>query len=162
MPFETVSDTLGKTPTAVRQLARRGRKKIEGGEPRFPVDAALHREITDRFIAAAANGDLDGLLAVLDPSVSGTADVRGAQAVFGADAVADNLMRYWAGRTMVSVPLGAERAVVLGFLRHRLAAVIELRLGSHGIEDIHVVIDPNQLNYLRQSAGTLPSHGLEP
>jgi RNA polymerase sigma-70 factor (ECF subfamily) len=151
MPFETVSETLGKTQTACRQLARRARKKIEGGGPRLPVDAALHREITDRFIAAAANGDFDGLLAVLDPDVSGTTDIPGTRAAFGAEAVASNIMRYWGGRTMVSVPLGPERAVVLGFLGHRLAAVIELHIGNQGIHDIHVTIDPDQLNYLRRS-----------
>jgi RNA polymerase sigma-70 factor (ECF subfamily) len=150
MPFETVSETLGKTQTACRQLARRARKKLEGGEPRFPVDATLHRDVTDRFIAAAANGDLEGLLAVLDPDVSGTTDVPGARVTFGAEAVASNIMRYWAGRTMVSVPLGAERSVVLGFVGRRLAAVIELHIGNRGIHDIHATIDPQQLDYLRR------------
>jgi hypothetical protein len=42
----------------------------------------------------------------------------------------------------------------LGFLGHRLAAVIDLHLGSRGINDIHATIDPNQLNYLRWSAIT--------
>jgi RNA polymerase sigma-70 factor (ECF subfamily) len=153
MPFETVSETLGKEQAACRQLARRARKKIEGGEARFPVDAALHRDITDRFIAAAANGDLGGLLAVLDPNVSGTADIPGAQVAFGADAVAHNIMRYWSGRTMVSVPLGPERAVILGFVGDRLAAVIQLHIGDRGIHDIHATIDPRQLDYLRRSAG---------
>ena len=154
IPFETVSETLGKTETACRQLARRARKKIEGGEARFPVDAVLHRDITDRFIAAAANGDLEGLLAVLDPDVSGTADIPGAQVAFGAEAVASNILRYWAGRTMVSVPLGAERSVVMGFLGRRLAAVIELHIGDRGIHDIHATIDPQQLTYLRRSVNS--------
>jgi RNA polymerase sigma-70 factor (ECF subfamily) len=145
VPFETVSETLGKAPTACRQLARRARKKIEGGEPRFPVDAALHREITDRFIAAAANGDLEGLLAVLDPDVSGTADIPGAPAAFGAEAVASNLMRYWGGRSLVSVPLEAERAVLLGFLGRRLAVVIELQIGDRGIRHIHATLDAKRL-----------------
>jgi RNA polymerase sigma-70 factor, ECF subfamily len=158
MPFDTVADTLGKTPAACRQLARRARQKIEGVGPRFPVDAALHREVTDRFIAAAANGDLDGLLNVLDPDVSGTADIPGAQVAFGAQAVAFNILRYWGGRTMVSVPLGAERAVLLGFLEQRLATVIELRIGDRGIYDIHATFDPSRLDYLRRSASTIADH----
>jgi RNA polymerase sigma-70 factor (ECF subfamily) len=157
MPFETVSETLGKEQAACRQLARRARKKIEGGEPRFSVEAAFHREVTDRFIAAAANGDLDGLLAVLDPDVSGTADIPGAQVAFGAEAVASNILRYWGGRTMVSVPLRADQAVVLGFLGHRLAAVIELRIGDRGVHDIHASIDPKRIAYLQRSASTIPS-----
>jgi RNA polymerase sigma-70 factor (ECF subfamily) len=78
MPFDTVAETLGKSPAACRQLARRARQKVESDGVGVPVDAALHREVTDRFIAAAATGDLDGLLAVLDPEVSGTADVPAA------------------------------------------------------------------------------------
>jgi RNA polymerase sigma-70 factor, ECF subfamily len=156
MPFETVAETLGKAPTACRQLARRARKKIEEGGPRFPVDAVLHRGITERFIAAAANGNLEGLLAVLDPDVSGTADIPGVQVAVGAEAVASNILRYWGGRTMVPVPLGAERAVVLGFVEHRLAAVLELLIGDRGIHDIHATIDPNRLDYLRRSAGIFP------
>ena len=157
MPFDTVADTLGKAPAACRQLARRARQKIEGAGPRFPVDAVLHREVTDRFIAAAANGDLDGLLAVLDPDVSGTADIPGAQVALGAEAVAFNILRYWSGRTIVSVPLGAERAVLLGFLEHRLAAVIEVRIGDRGIHHIHATVDPSRLDYLRRSASTIPN-----
>lgn len=148
MPFQTVSETLGKAQAACRQLARRARKKIEAGEPRFPVDAALHRQITDRFIAAAANGDLQGLIALLDPDVSGEADVPGAQAAFGAEAVASNILRYWGGRTLVSVPVEAERAVILGFLGHRPAAVIELHIGNGRIHDIHATFDPNRLSAL--------------
>ena len=49
-------------------------------------------------------------------------DIPGAQVAFGAEAVASNIMRFWAGRTLVSVPLGAVRSVVLGFGGRRLAA----------------------------------------
>jgi hypothetical protein len=75
----------------------------------------------------------------------------------GAEAVAANIMRYWAGRTMVSVPLGPERAVVLGFLQHRLAAVIELHIEDGVIRDIHATVDPGQLTYLRRFARAIPS-----
>jgi len=155
MPFDTVAETLGKAPAACRQLARRARQKIEGEGARFPVDAAVHRELTDRFIAAAANGDLDGLLAVLDPDVTGTADVPGAQVAIGAQAVASNMLRYWGGRTMVSVPLGGDQAVLLGFLGRRLAAVIEVRIGDRGIYDLHATTEPSRVAYLRRFSSTL-------
>lgn len=158
MPFDTVAETLGKSPAACRQLARRARHKVEGDGAAVPVDAALHREVTDRFIAAAATGDLDGLLAVLDPAVTGTADVPGATVAVGPHEVAGNILRYWTGRTLVSVPLGPERALLLGFVERRVAAVIELSLGEHGIRHIHATIDPARLAYLRRFASTIPNH----
>ncbi len=94
---------------------------------------------------------------MLAPAVSGTADIPGAQVAIGADAVASNILRYWGGRTVVSVPLGPERAVVLGFLEHRLAAVIELHIGQRGIHDIHATINPDRLEFLRRSASTVPN-----
>lgn len=60
-------------PTATCQLARRARQKIEaqqgtGDSPRsagFNIGALEHRQVTAKFIAACATGDLDGLLEVL-------------------------------------------------------------------------------------------------
>ena len=49
--------------------------------------------ITRRFIAACANGDIDELVAVLDPNVSGELDARKG-VVVGAAHVAGNLLRF--------------------------------------------------------------------
>ncbi|HET7522528.1 MAG TPA: RNA polymerase sigma factor SigI, partial [Acidimicrobiales bacterium] len=81
LPFATVAETLGKTAAACRQLALRARRKIQDIDgPLAPeVEAAQHRLVTERFITACANGDLVGLLEVLDPEVSGTVDIRARQ-----------------------------------------------------------------------------------
>src|SRR5260370_35763101 len=73
MPFDTVAQTVGRTSPACRQLARRARQKIAEGQPGPCADVASaeHRLVTERFIAACANADLDGLLAVLAPDAGG-------------------------------------------------------------------------------------------
>src|SRR5579859_99032 len=76
-PFEEVATIVGRSPASCRQLASRARRtlKDESVPGRFSVDAALHEQQSERFIEACAGGDLQGLLALLDPAVAGTGDL---------------------------------------------------------------------------------------
>lgn len=75
--FEDVATTVGRSPAAVRQLAARARKHIEAGAPRLDVDPQQHRDVVQRFLDAAAGGDLEALVAMLDPAVVLTSDGGG-------------------------------------------------------------------------------------
>ena len=167
MPFESVASTLGKTPASCRQLARRARLKISsdsagasdssgggsvgtarsGGTARFTVDASRHREVTDRFIAACANGDLSALLAVLDPDVSGTVDLAVHLVVRGAENVGANIIRFWGqGAVLVSQPVGGGASVaLLGFIERRLAGVLLLDVVDGRVVKIHAIAQPSSL-----------------
>lgn len=158
LPFATVAETLGKTAAACRQLALRARRKIQDIDgPLAPeVEAAQHRLVTERFITACANGDLAGLLEVLDPDVSGTVDIRARQVVVGADLVAANLLRYWAGRaTLVSQPVGSQPAL-LAFVDRQLAAILILTMGAEKITKIHVIADAGKIAFLRTQLSESP------
>jgi RNA polymerase sigma-70 factor, ECF subfamily len=67
--FGEVAEAVGRTPEAARQLASRARRHVEAGSPRFPATPAQQREVVTAFAAAAGEGDLDALVAVLDPEV---------------------------------------------------------------------------------------------
>ena len=75
--FDDIAAIVGRSPASCRQLASRARRTLraESAAGRFPVDSALQREISERFIEACTGGDLDGLLALLDPAVDGAGDV---------------------------------------------------------------------------------------
>lgn len=62
---------------ALRQLAGRARPHVEERKPRYDVDPAQRRDLTERSLAAAAGGDLDALLAVLAPDVRLVGDSGG-------------------------------------------------------------------------------------
>ena len=89
VPFDEIAPIVDRTPEAARQLASRARRRVQG-EPTVPdTDLERQRELVDAFMAAARNGDFEGLLAVLDPDVVVRADsgvgidreLRGAPAV---------------------------------------------------------------------------------
>ncbi|WP_043268368.1 RNA polymerase sigma factor SigJ [Streptomyces sp. CT34] len=64
-PYAEIATTLERSEAAVRQLAGRARRHVADGTPRFEVDPDRQRELTERFLAAAAGDDLDGLLSLL-------------------------------------------------------------------------------------------------
>ncbi|MFC5746443.1 RNA polymerase sigma factor SigJ [Actinomadura rugatobispora] len=69
LPFPEIAEVVGRSPAAVRQLASRARRHVEDGRPRTPATEAEQRNLVEAFAAACQNGDLPGLIAVLDPDV---------------------------------------------------------------------------------------------
>jgi RNA polymerase sigma-70 factor (ECF subfamily) len=160
MPFETVAQTVDRTPQACRQLATRARKKIASDDgARFDVTAAEHRLVTDKFIAASANGDLTGLLQVLAPDAWGDVDYGPAAArphvvVTGAGRVARRLLQYWGpATTLVSLPVGGQPAL-LGFRGRELSGVLVFSMRGETIQTVHAIADPAKLGFLSSQLAT--------
>jgi RNA polymerase sigma-70 factor (ECF subfamily) len=152
LPFDTIAETVGRTSASCRQLARRARRKIEAAQSveMFDLRADQHRDVTEAFIAACANGDLEGLLRVLDPEVSGTIDTREGLVVVGAPQVARNLVRYWSrpAHALVTHPAGSQ-PVLLGFTDQELTGILLLSIGDGRITEVHVLSDPRTLSSVR-------------
>jgi RNA polymerase sigma factor (sigma-70 family) len=85
VPFDDIAPIVGRSPAAARQLASRGRRRVQGAAPVSGTDLTRQRAIVGAFLTAARNGDFDALLEALDPDVvvrsNGTEAVRGAAAV---------------------------------------------------------------------------------
>ena len=88
VPFEEIAPLIERSPGATRQLASRARRRVGGAAPRPDPDLARQRAVVDAYFAAAREGDLDALVAVLDPDVvarshgrTGILELRGAKKV---------------------------------------------------------------------------------
>jgi RNA polymerase sigma-70 factor (ECF subfamily) len=92
VPFEEIARILDRSPVAARQLASRARRRVQGAGRARADEVVAGRPIVEAFLAAARQGDLAGLVAVLDPEVVFRADptatrlgaapeTRGAEAV---------------------------------------------------------------------------------
>jgi RNA polymerase sigma-70 factor (ECF subfamily) len=149
--FDDVAAIVGRTPAAARQLAARARHRIHaGGGTRFTVEPEEQRRVTEAFIAACSTGDLDALLAVLDPEVAGQADLGGAVGllppIVGSDAVARNALLYLgpeSSTTLLSLPAGEPTVIALRDDRVFGAFTLTLRAGR--VHHIHGIIDPAKL-----------------
>jgi RNA polymerase sigma factor (sigma-70 family) len=87
VPFGDIAAIVGRSPAAARQLASRGRRRVQGVAPVLGAARSPQRSIVEAFLAAARDGDFEALLKVLDPDVvvrsNGAETVRGAVPVAG-------------------------------------------------------------------------------
>ncbi|WP_225824580.1 sigma-70 family RNA polymerase sigma factor [Streptomyces naphthomycinicus] len=132
VPFEEIGGILGRAPAAARQLASRARRRVRGVEAP-EADPVRQREVVDAFLAAARDGDFDGLLAVLDPDVVARSEAgvnSGAARVAAGAASFAHLARVARpvlvdGVTGLAVFAGgrAERVLVFAFLAGRISVI---------------------------------------
>jgi RNA polymerase sigma factor (sigma-70 family) len=95
VPFDEIASLLDRSPQAARQLASRARRRVRDTAPTPDVDMRAQRTIVDAFFAASRDGDLDALVAVLDPDV--VARNHGRKRVIelrGADQVARGALQF--------------------------------------------------------------------
>ena len=152
MDFDEVAATVGRSPAACRQLASRARRHVEERRPRFDPDAAEQRRVVAAFLDASARGDLQGLLALLDPSVVLRADgggrVRAAtQPVSGAERVARLLLggRRWypdVAARLVAVNGGTGALVTAG---GEVIGAVGVTVAGGRITEIDLVVNPDKL-----------------
>jgi RNA polymerase sigma-70 factor (ECF subfamily) len=88
VPFDEIAALIDRSSAATRQLASRARRRVRGAAPPPEPDLARQRAVVDAYFAAAREGDLEGLVAVLDPDVvarsharTGVFELRGAEKV---------------------------------------------------------------------------------
>jgi RNA polymerase sigma-70 factor, ECF subfamily len=76
--YDEIAGAVGKSAGTVRQMAHRAREHVHARRKRFgPVDAQRTTQITEQFLTAASTGDMDGLLSLLAPGATWTADHGG-------------------------------------------------------------------------------------
>jgi RNA polymerase sigma-70 factor (ECF subfamily) len=150
-PFDTVGAIVGRTPTACRQLASRARQRLraESAPVRAHVESPEHHIVVERFMAAAAGGDLGALMAVLDPEVSGHGTPGGVitaagPPTYGPESVARRVIGYvgpHTGTTLVSSFINDQPAVLVT-LDGAIVVVLLLNIRDGLIEHMHAVGDP--------------------
>jgi RNA polymerase sigma-70 factor (TIGR02957 family) len=154
-----IAEIIGKSPDNVRQLATRARRHVEQRRPRFQTTREQRDELARRFFAAAEQGDLPGLEALLAHDVELTADGGGkvpalARTLRGRSRVARTLIN-WV-RLGARLPGGSSRPVEVnggpGALyldpQQRLIAVMALEISAGQITSISGIVNPEKLAHL--------------
>ena len=143
MSFDEIAPIVERSPDAARQLASRARRRVQGAPAVRDRDLARQREVVDAFLAAARGGNLDALLAVVDPNVV----LRTAPAdVHGAEAVANRAIRGGARAAQRVLVNGAVGVVVAP--RGKLMMVLRFTIERGKIVEIDAVADPERLRQL--------------
>lgn len=88
VPFDEIGAIMRRSPAAAKQLASRARRRVRGSPAPSDTGQARQREVVEAFLRAARAGDIDGLLAVLDPDAVIRIDGAARLATGAADAAA--------------------------------------------------------------------------
>ena len=153
VPFDEIAPIVGRTPTAARQLASRARRRVQGA-PVPDVDLDGQWAVVDAFLAAAREGDFEGLLAVLDPEVVVRSDGGAARPglmslVRGARAVAEQAMSFRRfAETSTRVLVNGIPGGVAWAPDGSPFAVLALTVKGGRIVAIDVLADPDRLGQL--------------
>ena len=106
VPFDEIAPIVERSPQATRQLASRARRRVRGAAQAPDPDLKAQWGVVEAFLAAARDGDFDGLVAVLDPDVVLRADGGGvaglSRHVEGAPAVAGQAL-FWSRQVDLTV-----------------------------------------------------------
>lgn len=155
-PYADIAAMLDRGEPAVRRLAGRARGHIEERRPRYEVDPARRRDLTERFLAAAAGGDLAGLMELLAPDVRLVGDSGGkSRAPLRVLEGADHVGRFLLGAAVKGVGDMTVRFLelnggpaVLVLSGGRPDSVFQLDVADGRVQAVYIVRNPDKLRSL--------------
>jgi RNA polymerase sigma-70 factor (ECF subfamily) len=155
VPFDEIAAITGRSAAAARQLASRARRRVRGGGAGRPAAGAPagDRAVVEAFLAALKAGDIEGLVAVLDPDVEVHIDAAagaagGAREIHGARTWAQGAVAFRRfARFMQPALVDGEVGLVLA-PGGRLTRVLRLTIRGGRITRAEVVAEPARLRQL--------------
>ncbi|MEU8451929.1 RNA polymerase sigma factor SigJ [Streptomyces globisporus] len=155
-PYAEIAAALDRTEAAVRQLAGRARRHVEERKPRYDVDPAERRDLTERFLAAASGGGIEQLLALLAPDVRLVSDGGGkAKAALRTIETADKVGRFLFTVAAGLDPDGEIRVMELNggpavvfFTGGKADTVFQIEVSQGVIQCAYIIRNPDKLSGL--------------
>ena len=157
--YPEIAGIIGKREGNVRQLAIRARRHVQQRRPRFRTTREQRDELVARFFAAAEQGDLAGLEALLAHDVALTGDGGGkvpalARSLRGRDRVARTVIAWvrrvalLPGVSMRPVELNGGPGALFLDAQQRLIAVCGIDIADGRITSINGIVNPDKLTHL--------------
>ncbi|WP_136706067.1 sigma-70 family RNA polymerase sigma factor [Agromyces sp. H66] len=147
--FDEIAVVLDRSPEAARQLASRARRRVRGADEPARPDRERGRRIVDAWLAAAQDGDLGALLALLDDGAVLRADFgTSTQLLEGARTIAEQAVlsgRLAAHSTPILIDGRPGVAAVMG---GRVVSIMAFEIEGDRIVALDVLADPARLEVL--------------
>ena len=154
LAYDEIAEAVGKSPAAVRQIARRARAHVAARLPRGVVSPAQTQDALEAFRLAVETGDLQSLLDTLAPDVVFLSDGGGVKQaalapVAGADPVARILGRIGAAASLQPAQVNGYPALIIR-LNGEIDTVIAVRIDGGLITGLYAVRNPGKLSHMER------------
>ena len=150
VPFDEIAPVLDRSPASTKKLASRARLRVRGTPAVGDSDLQRHRRIVEMFLAASRAGDVDAVLAVLDPDVVRRADRFAIPAgrqleARGARRVADEVAVFGARARFADLALVDGDVGIVVAPHGRLQLALTVRLAGDRIVGYELIADPTRI-----------------
>jgi RNA polymerase sigma-70 factor (ECF subfamily) len=156
--YGEIARIVERTEDNCRQLYVRARRHVDEGRPRFEASREQRDELAQRFIAAAQEGDTQGLVELLAADVIVYGDGGGkapswTQPIYGPERVAKLMAGTFAqalglGASIQQTQLNGQPGLMFVDDEGRIGAVMSLEIADGVIQTIRGVTNPDKLAHL--------------
>ncbi len=158
-PYDEIAEIVEKRPEAVRQLAVRARREVDQRRPRFEASREEREELADRFFAAAQEGEVADLEALLAEDVVLQGDGGGkapalARPLVGANRAARTLVNWRKAGARIGpvefrrVNINGQPGAITVRRRGSVLNAITLEIADGQIQAIRSIVNPDKLRHL--------------
>jgi RNA polymerase sigma-70 factor (ECF subfamily) len=166
--YADIAEILGISAANARQILSRARRRVADERPRFDPDPGERRALAARFLDAARNGDMEGLVAMLAPDAlmvgdgggkarSLPAPLRGAADIARALVAFGRLGERW-GTTFEPVVVNGQPGFRTVAPDGKLVNVVAIEIEGGVVRRIYSMLNPDKLGHL----GPVSDMGLRP
>ena len=154
--YDEIAAIVGKSEANCRQIVRRAKERLEL-KPRTPTPPTEQaRKLVEQFLAAAATGEMEGVLALLAEESTVLSDGGGkvkaaGRAIVGADHVVRFLLGIWP-RFMTNVDvrhvdINGSPGITVG-TNGRIDYALTFEIAGDRVGNIYIMCNPDKLRHL--------------
>jgi RNA polymerase sigma-70 factor (ECF subfamily) len=158
-PFAEIARIVGKNPDNCRAIAARARRHVVVARPRFEPSRAARESLARRFLRAAQEGDMEGLVAMLATDAVLTGDGGGKATAFrqplvGAERVAHALRAIFRqaeradGIAVTLTEVNGQPGWVAREADGRVIVVMALDIADGQVTGVRSVVNPDKLGHV--------------
>jgi RNA polymerase sigma-70 factor (ECF subfamily) len=158
-PFAEIGEIVGKNPDTCRQIAARARRHVVVSRPRFEPSRAARESLAKRFLRAAQEGDMEGLISMLADDAVFTGDGGGKATAFpeplvGAERIAHALRALFRqaaradGITVTPADVNGQPGWIAREADGRVIVVMALDVADGVVTGVRSVVNPDKLGHL--------------
>jgi RNA polymerase sigma-70 factor (TIGR02957 family) len=160
--YAEIAASVDKSEQAVRQVLSRARKHVQARRPRIS-NPAEHEAVVERFLAAAAGGDVQALMDVLAPDVVMLSDGGGVKQaalrpIVGRDKVLrwlNGVMSRTTGEIAMDIAMVNGEPAVRIWLDGEIDVVAAVRVDGGRVSELYFVRNPAKLTRLDGEGASL-------
>ena len=150
LSFDEIAPIVGRSGVAAKKLASRARHRVQGTSAIMQPDWIRQRKVVEAFLAASRSGNMEAIIALLDPNVVRRADRSALPAaanvtVCGAHDVAAETVTNAGLAQFARIALVNGSVGLIVAIRRKLRLAIDLKIADDKVTEIEVIGDPIRL-----------------